>query len=274
MNQPTNSRPIPSSPSPMTRRELRATERNSPVRTAISRARATGATLRQRVLRAALPTCASAILLMFVLVSALPPRGLQAAIAVPATAPPTEVQQLEVSAAAPSEPVVRDSFSVTSYAEMLRLRYSRLSLSYSTNWTGPIRWPFPTAVPITDGFGQRPVRCPGCSTYHTALDFDAGAGAPIYAIADGVVREHVDGWGSWGNYVIIEHQIDGQTVLSSYAHMQRGSSPLVAGETVRVGDFIGLVGATGQVTGAHLHFELDVDGQKVDPFAWLSQNAG
>lgn len=211
---------------------------------------------------------------MLLLISVLPTRGPQAAVARPATTTSTETQQLKVGSEALSGPVSRDGYSVTSYAEMLRLRYSRPSLSYSTSWTGPIRWPFPIAVPISDGFGQRPVRCPGCSTYHTALDFDPGAGAPIYAVADGVVREHVDGRGGWGNYVIIEHQIDGQTVLSSYAHMQRGSSPLVAGETVRVGDFVGLVGATGLVTGAHLHFELDVDGQKVDPFAWLSQNAG
>lgn len=273
MNQQAQPYNVSAPVTPMTRRELRAAERRRP-RAAISRGIRARADLRERVMKAVLSMATGALVLMFFLASALPAPNPQAAVAKPVTGRSTEVQQLEVSAESPSEPLARDDFSVTSYAEMLRQRYSRSGLSYSTSWTGPIRWPFPTPVPITDGFGQRPVRCSGCSTFHTALDFDAGSGAPIYAIADGIVREHVDGSGSWGNYVIIEHQINGQTVLSSYAHMQRGSSPLVAGETVSVGDFVGLVGATGQVTGAHLHFELDVEGLKVDPFAWLSQNAG
>lgn len=180
-------------------------------------------------------------------------------------------QALVVEPSDAGVPSARDAYEVTTKAELLRQRYT---LTYSTTWTGAIRWPFPTTVPITDGFGSRAAPCAGCSTYHTALDFAPGAGEPIYAIADGVVREHVDGNGSWGNYVIIEHQIDGQTVVSSYAHMQRGSSPLQAGDTISVGDYIGLVGATGQVTGNHLHLEIDVNGVSVDPFAWLTENAG
>lgn len=270
MNQSVKTIPAPSMP--MTRRARRAAERVSPWRSAAARARHAGAALRDRVVKGALQACTGALVLMLLVVAGLPLSGPPPAVACPTPGAPTALQQLKVDAGVDSGQIARDSFSVTSYAEMLRLRYSLLR--YRTDWTGPIRWPFPTPVPISDGFGQRPVRCAGCSTFHTAVDFDAGAGVPIYAIADGVVREHVDGSGSWGNYVIIEHQINGQTVLSSYAHMQRGSSPLVAGATVRVGDFVGLVGATGQVTGAHLHFELDVDGETVDPFAWLSQNAG
>jgi murein DD-endopeptidase MepM/ murein hydrolase activator NlpD len=165
----------------------------------------------------------------------------------------------------------RDGYSISSRAELLRQQYT---LTYTTSWTGPIRWPFPEPVRISDGFGYRPAPCGGCSTYHTAVDFDPGAGVPIYAIADGVVREHVDGRGSWGNYVVIEHQINGQIVVSSYAHMQRGTSPLEAGQTIKVGDYIGLVGATGQVTGAHLHLEIAVNGASVDPYEWLRANAG
>lgn len=236
--------------------------------------RPAAANLRQRVVQAALPACTGAVVLLLLLVSVLPAQGLQPAIDETESATSTGAQQLEVSPEALAAPSARDDFTVTSRAEMLRQKYSRLELSYSTTWTGPIRWPFPVAVPISDGFGPRPAPCNGCSTYHTAIDFDPGAGAAIYAIADGVVREHVDGPGAWGNYVIIDHQINGQTVTSSYAHMQRGSSSLVAGQTVKVGDLVGLVGATGQVTGAHLHFELEVGGELMDPFAWLSQNAG
>ena len=177
-----------------------------------------------------------------------------------------EVGDLETSLAG------RDGWSVTSWAEMLRARYGTRDFTYTVG-TGAIRWPFPYAVPISSGFGGRVAPCRSCSTYHEGLDFNPGYGAPIYAIADGVVTEHDDGYGGFGNFVTISHEIDGETVVSTYAHMQRGSSPLVVGEVVKVGDFIGLVGETGQATGAHLHFEIAVDGVAVDPFAWLQAHA-
>lgn len=168
--------------------------------------------------------------------------------------------------------VARDNFEIKSWAQVLRDKYSRGNHSYSVFWTGPIRWPFPYEVPITDGFGPRPAPCAGCSTYHYAIDLVPGAGTPIYSIADGVVIDHVDGHGSWGNYVRIQHMIDGRTVISSYAHMQTGSSPLAIGDTIKVGEFVGLVGATGQVTAPHLHLEIEDNGVRVDPFVWLTQN--
>jgi murein DD-endopeptidase MepM/ murein hydrolase activator NlpD len=166
----------------------------------------------------------------------------------------------------------RDGFEVKSWAQVLRDKYSKGNFAYSVYWTGPVRWPFPYEVPITDGFGPRAAPCSGCSTFHYAIDLVPGAGTPIYAIADGVVIEHTDGHGSWGNFVRIQHTINGRTVISSYAHMQTGSSPLAVGDKIAVGDFVGLVGATGQVTAPHLHLEIEDDGVRVDPFIWLTQN--
>ena len=85
------------------------------------------------------------------------------------------------------------------------------------------------------------------------------------------VAEHDDGHSSWGNFVYIQHEIDGQTVFSGYAHMQRGSSPLVAGDVIKVGDFIGLVGATGEATGPHLHFTISIGTKThyIDPYTWM-----
>jgi murein DD-endopeptidase MepM/ murein hydrolase activator NlpD len=166
----------------------------------------------------------------------------------------------------------RDGFEVKSWAQMLRDKYSRGNYAYSVYWTGAIRWPFPYEVPITDGFGPRPAPCGGCSTMHYAIDMVPGAGTPIYSIADGVVIDHVDGFGSWGNYVRIQHSIDGRKVISSYAHMQTASSPLAIGDTIAVGDFIGLVGSTGQTTAPHLHLEIEDDGVRTDPFIWLTQH--
>jgi len=197
----------------------------------------------------------------------------------PAVAPGTpvtrvlEAQSLAVDAGAVGAAPTRDAFTAMSWAEVLTLQYGNRSYEYTVG-TGAVRWPFPFASPISDGYGERVAPCYGCSTFHNGIDFTPGGGAPIYAIADGVVKyAEVSDYG-FGNHVIIAHTINGQQVESLYAHMQMNSSPLKIGDTVQVGDFVGLVGATGVATGNHLHFELKVDGQYVDPFAWLTEHAG
>jgi murein DD-endopeptidase MepM/ murein hydrolase activator NlpD len=168
--------------------------------------------------------------------------------------------------------IQRQSWSVTSFAEVLKARYGSRSFSYSTTGTGSIRWPFPTAVPISSGFGDRVAPCRYCSSNHRGVDFIPGNGAPIFAIAQGVVTASEFG-GGYGQYAYLEHEINGRSVMTVYAHMQRGSSPLRVGDVVNVGDFIGLVGNTGTSTGPHLHFEVRIEGEYVDPFAWLKENA-
>ncbi len=180
-------------------------------------------------------------------------------------------QSVAVSVDALSAAPVRDEFQAISYAEQLRQTYGNVSYAFTAT-TGAIRWPFPYAVTITDGFGPRAANISG-SAFHNGVDFTPGGGTPIYAIADGVVTTHAeDQWG-FGNHVIIQHEIPGQNIESLYAHMVYGSSPLKVGDVVKVGDFIGLVGDTGNSYGAHLHFELHVDKVPVDPFVWLSNNA-
>ncbi len=196
-------------------------------------------------------------------------NGTALAPAVSATRAPG--QSVEVSADALSAAPARDGFEVISYAEQLQLLYSNVSYAFEAT-SGTIRWPFPYAVTITDGFGPRAANVSG-SAFHNGIDFTPGGGTPIYAIADGVVSAHAeDQWG-FGNHVIIQHDIPGQNIESLYAHMIYGSSPLAVGDVVKVGDFIGLVGDTGNSYGAHLHFEVHVDKVPVDPFAWLSANA-
>jgi len=168
--------------------------------------------------------------------------------------------------------VLRESWIVSSFADVLRARYGTQSFSYSTSGVGSIRWPFPTAVPISSGYGGRVQPCRYCSSFHQGLDFVPGNGSPIFAIADGVVVDSEYG-GGYGQFVSIEHTLNGQTIVTVYAHMQRGSSPLRKGDTIRVGKLVGLVGNTGISTGPHLHFEVRVNGQKVDPFTWLEANA-
>ncbi|MFZ2964979.1 MAG: M23 family metallopeptidase, partial [Rhodoglobus sp.] len=147
---------------------------------------------------------------------------------------------------------------------------SGLSYAYTAT-TGDVRWPFPYPVPITDQFGVRYID--GGEEFHNGLDFVPGHGTPIYAIADGVVVTATELQWSYGNHVIIQHNLGGVNVQSLYAHMASGSSPLKVGDIVKVGDFVGLVGDTGRAYGSHLHLEIHVDGVPVDPFAWLTANA-
>ncbi|HWM34169.1 MAG TPA: M23 family metallopeptidase [Pseudolysinimonas sp.] len=185
-------------------------------------------------------------------------------------------QTLDVAADAAGADAARDEYTVTSWAEMLRLQYGTRDYSYEMgDPNGPIRWPFPYPVPISSGFGERNAPCRGCSSMHMGLDFTPGEGAPIYAMATGTVVESKDDAYGYGNHVIIDHGNllgNGTNIKSLYAHMQHGSTALRVGDTIEVGDFIGTVGMTGTATGNHLHFEVHVNDAQVDPFAWLQTN--
>jgi murein DD-endopeptidase MepM/ murein hydrolase activator NlpD len=168
--------------------------------------------------------------------------------------------------------IKRDGYKVSSYGDIYGLRFGSLSYSYSVLNSGPIRWPFPGAVPISSGYGHRQAPCAACSSDHKGLDFNPGAGSPIYAIADGVVVEsYNDRWG-FGRWVVIRHDVNGLQFDSIYAHMQRDSVSLNIGDTVAVTEYVGRVGSTGTSTGAHLHLEIHVNGVQVDPFTWLKSN--
>jgi len=181
-------------------------------------------------------------------------------------------QSVEVSDVAIAAQAARDNYTVTSYAEILRKKYGDQSFLYSVG-VGPVQWPFPYAVPISNGYGEKASPCRYCSSFHNGIDFTPGAGTPIYSIAAGtVVFTQVSNSG-FGNEVMIEHVINGVTVTSMYAHMQMDSSPLTVGQVVGVGEMVGLVGSTGVATGAHLHLEIHVGDTPTDPFPWLIKNA-
>ncbi|EPR77090.1 peptidase M23B [Leifsonia rubra CMS 76R] len=175
-------------------------------------------------------------------------------------------QSLAVSDEVVNDVARHDGLKVISYAEVLAVKYAGVSYEYRTT-DGAIRWPFPYEIPITDGYGER------IGGFHKGTDFAAAEGTPIYAIADGVVSYIQSDYSGYGYHAIVTHVVNGQQVQSQYAHMAKGSSPLVVGDPVRVGDFVGLVGQTGISYGAHLHLEIHLDGVPIDPFAWLTANA-
>jgi len=144
----------------------------------------------------------------------------------------------------------------------------------NVNWA--IQWPFPFGVPISSPYGPRIAPTEGASSFHKGIDFTPGAGTPIQAIDKGVVSKIVtDPHAGLGIEVDVDHGvIDGHDIVSVYGEMAPGSVKVAMGQQVEVGDIVGLVGISGISTGAHLHFELHVDGQPVDPAVWLRAHAG
>lgn len=128
---------------------------------------------------------------------------------------------------------------------------------------------YPRVMPLPDGqyrvstlFG---VAGPMWSSgYHTGLDLGASDGTAVLSAADGTIVETGDG-GAYGNLTKVRH-IDG--VETWYAHQSRFAAS--TGATVKAGQVIGHVGSTGNTTGPHLHFEVRVGGQTVDPSPWLA----
>ncbi|WP_328941598.1 LysM peptidoglycan-binding domain-containing M23 family metallopeptidase [Streptomyces sp. NBC_00250] len=123
-------------------------------------------------------------------------------------------------------------------------------------------------APVSGGMST-PYRAAGSmwsSGYHTGVDFMASTGTTIVAVGPGTVYSAGDG-GAYGNQVVIQHA-DG--TFSQYAHLS--SISVSAGQTVSGGEQIGLSGATGNVTGPHLHFEMRTGpeyGSDIDPISAL-----
>ena len=105
--------------------------------------------------------------------------------------------------------------------------------------------------------------CPGFHI-HTGVDLAAPAGTTVHAASPGIAHAGFDPGGA-GVYVSVAV---GEHVRVLYCHLSRVL--IVAGESVTPGQVIGEVGATGLATGAHLHFEVQVDGRAVDPVGWLA----
>lgn len=120
--------------------------------------------------------------------------------------------------------------------------------------TCPIALAWPVQAPIGDGFGPRGNR------FHAGIDLEAPPNTEVNAAAAGRVTDA--GWiaGGWGNLVVIAH---GDGVRTMYAHLS--SIAARVGERVAAGTVIGEVGASGNATGPHLHFEVRVRGAAVDP---------
>lgn len=125
-------------------------------------------------------------------------------------------------------------------------------------------WPLPGRYNLSSLFGSRKHPITGKANNHTGIDIPASSGTSILAAKSGVVTTSTYN-NSYGNYVVVSHS-DGTSTL--YAHMVRRNCS--KGDTVSQGQVIGYVGTTGSSTGNHLHFEVRVNGSRVDPINYFT----
>ena len=130
------------------------------------------------------------------------------------------------------------------------------ALAPATPATG---WVRPAEGTVSSEYGPR------WGTRHEGIDIAAGSGSAIRAASAGVVKR-ASWYGGYGNAVIIDH---GGGVQTLYGH--NSSLSVQPGDRVRAGQVIAKVGSTGDSTGPHLHFEVQVDGEPVNPRPWLAK---
>jgi murein DD-endopeptidase MepM/ murein hydrolase activator NlpD len=148
-------------------------------------------------------------------------------------------------------------------ANKLLNQMDRLNLYRIAAQKAPFANPVKVAFRFTSKFGPRRDPKTGGRRMHKGVDFAAPNGTPLYATADGVVTHA--GWSSgYGRLVKIQHEFGIET---RYAHMSKLRAKV--GQRVSRGDRIGDMGASGRVTGVHLHYEVRVGGKAINPMIYI-----
>jgi murein DD-endopeptidase MepM/ murein hydrolase activator NlpD len=122
---------------------------------------------------------------------------------------------------------------------------------------------WPTHGWLSSSMGNRDDPFTGERDFHPGLDISADKGDPVYATADGKVVS-ASAAGNYGNLVILEH---GYGLETRYGHLS--AFKVAAGQTVKRGDLVGLVGSTGRATSSHLHYEVRANGRILNPLQLL-----
>jgi murein DD-endopeptidase MepM/ murein hydrolase activator NlpD len=119
---------------------------------------------------------------------------------------------------------------------------------------------------VTSRFGPRIDPYTGRKKPHRGIDYSARKGTPVFATADGVVA-YSSRWREYGEVVELNH---GHGFVTRFAHLEKRL--VRKGQRVRRGDVIGRVGSTGRSTFAHLHYEVEKDGHRVNPLRYVVSN--
>jgi murein DD-endopeptidase MepM/ murein hydrolase activator NlpD len=127
----------------------------------------------------------------------------------------------------------------------------------------PSMWPL--AGWLSSTYGRRPDPFDGSADFHQGLDIVADRGTPVHATANGTI-DSAGYSGNYGNQVLVDH---GFGIGTRFGHLSKVA--VRAGQAVRRGDIIGYVGATGRATSAHLHYEILLNGQPINPLRLLAR---
>jgi murein DD-endopeptidase MepM/ murein hydrolase activator NlpD len=138
--------------------------------------------------------------------------------------------------------------------------------TYKNYYTGgKLGVPLKDPYTITSKYGNRVHPIYKTKRLHAGIDMAAPQGTPVYAAESGVVTV-AQSWSGYGNCIIIDH---GGGLMTLYGHLKPGGILVEKGQEVKKGEKIGLVGMTGTATGYHLHFEVRLNGEPVDPEPYL-----
>jgi len=158
------------------------------------------------------------------------------------------------------------SETLENYNYLRNGKLSRLAPSFwqrlQTNVV-PSIWPIDGR--LMGGFGARSDPFSGEGAYHTGVDISAPSGTPVHASADGRV-EFAGFYNGYGRVVILAH---GNSYETYYAHLSTAN--VAEGQEVRRGEVLGTVGSTGRSTGPHLHYEVRIGSNPVNPYRFLQK---
>ena len=184
-----------------------------------------------------------------------------------------EADALIISLEEDSESAIAEyEISIASEDKMAKY-LDEMSLQYAHEQDAALRgvysdsqfiWPVPSCTLLTSPYGYRIHPILDYERLHAGLDIGAKFGEEIIA-ADGgtvLIAEYSD---SYGNFVLIDH---GDRYSTAYGHMSEIA--VEAGQEVKQGELIGYIGSTGWSTGPHLHFEIRLDGERIDPEEFFS----
>lgn len=158
--------------------------------------------------------------------------------------------------------------SMEEYNFLKAASFSRHTRSYARQWqtnTTPSLWP--VNGQIRSRYGERSDPLSGEGGFHAGVDLSAETGTPVHAAADGIIY-NAQFAGRYGRLIVVDH---GNGLATWYAHLSKFE--VIAGEEVRRGQLIGYSGASGRVSGPHLHFEVRQGGSPVNPSRYLANSA-
>jgi murein DD-endopeptidase MepM/ murein hydrolase activator NlpD len=173
-----------------------------------------------------------------------------------------------------SEANLRDKTLAPTYTESLNeydlLKSAKLNVfasSFTRRFlvnTTPSLWP--VVGRLLSGYGKRDDPFAGEQIFHTGVDISAAMGTPVRVTADGIVVS-AEWFGGYGKLIIVDH---GHGMRTYYAHLSR--MDVLPGQEVRLGQIIAATGATGRVTAPHLHYEVRIGGNAVNPHTYLDHS--